>query len=253
MAISSAAISCLMSLPATFRAIMLASIAVTIIPARADTSAPALTLSQILDQMERHNQHQAEGLKRYKAVRHYQAEYQGYGSDIVGKMEVEVKFDASSGKSFQILSQRGSKLLCDKVLKKAVDSEKEASKNPAVTALTPANYKFELIGSEILNGRPSYVLKVDPLKKTKFLYQGQIWVDATDFAVAKIEAAPAKNPSFWISTTMIRYSNSKTGDFWLPHQTRSETKVRVGGSAVLTIDYGTYNINPDTPPEPATD
>jgi len=29
--------------------------------------------------------------------------------------------------------------------------------------------------------------------------------------------------------------------------------VRVGGSAVLTIDYGTYNINPDTPPEPATD
>jgi hypothetical protein len=161
-------------------------------------------------------------------------------------MEVEVTFDASSGKSFQILSQSGSKLLCDKVLKRAVDSEKEASKNPAVTALTPANYKFELIGSENLNGRQSYILKVDPLKKSKFLYQGQIWVDETDFAVAKIEAAPAKNPSFWISTTLIRYSNAKTGDFWLPHQTHSETKVRIGGSAVLTIDYGTYKIDTDT-------
>ena len=228
-----------------FYAIVL--VAAALPPAASQSPAPpGLSLPQILDKMERHNQHQAQRLKRYKAVRHYEAEYRGYGSNIMGKMEVEVTFDASSGKSFQILSQSGSKLLCDKVLKKAVDSEKEASKNPAVTALTPANYKFELIGSEILNGRQSYILKVDPLKKSKFLYQGQIWVDATDFAVAKIEAAPAKNPSFWISTTLIRYSNAKTGDFWLPHQTHSETKVRIGGSAVLTIDYGTYKIDTDT-------
>ena len=228
-----------------FYAIVL--VAAALLPAASQSPAPpGLSLPQILDKMERHNQLQAQRLKRYKAVRHYEAEYRGYGSNIMGKMEVEVTFDASSGKSFQILSQSGSKLLCDKVLKKAVDSEKEASKNPAVTALTPANYKFELIGSEILSGRQSYVLKVDPLKKSKFLYQGQIWVDATDFAVAKIEAAPAKNPSFWISTTLIRYSNAKTGDFWLPHQTHSETKVRIGGSAVLTIDYGTYKIDTDT-------
>ncbi len=228
-----------------FYAIVL--VAAALLPAASQSPAPpGLSLPQILDKMERHNQHQAQRLKRYKAVRHYEAEYRGYGSNIMGKMEVEVTFDASSGKSFQILSQSGSKLLCDKVLKKAVDSEKEASKNPSVTALTPANYKFELIGSEILSGRQSYVLKVDPLKKSKFLYQGQIWVDATDFAVAKIEAAPAKNPSFWISTTLIRYSNAKTGDFWLPHQTHSETKVRIGGSAVLTIDYGTYKIDTDT-------
>ena len=228
-----------------FYAIIL--VAAALLPAASQSPAPpGLSLLQILDNMERHNQHQAQRLKRYKAVRHYEAEYRGYGSNIMGKMEVEVTFDASSGKSFQILSQSGSKLLCDKVLKRAVDSEKEASKNPAVTALTPANYKFELIGSENLNGRQSYILKVDPLKKSKFLYQGQIWVDETDFAVAKIEAAPAKNPSFWISTTLIRYSNAKTGDFWLPHQTHSETKVRIGGSAVLTIDYGTYKIDTDT-------
>jgi hypothetical protein len=228
-----------------FYAIVL--VAAALLPAASQSPVPpGLSLPQILDKMERHNQHQAQRLKRYKAVRHYEAEYRGYGSNISGKMEVEVTFDASSGKSFQILSQSGSKLLCDKVLKRAVDSEKEALKNPAVTALTPANYKFELIGSENLNGRQSYILKVDPLKKSKFLYQGQIWVDETDFAVAKIEAAPAKNPSFWISTTLIRYSNAKTGDFWLPHQTHSETKVRIGGSAVLTIDYGTYKIDTDT-------
>ena len=29
---------------------------------------------------------------------------------------------------------------------------------------------------------------------------------------------------------------------WLPHQNRSESKIRVGGTAVLTIDYGVYPI-----------
>jgi hypothetical protein len=160
-------------------------------------------------------------------------------------MEVEVNFDAASGKRFRIVSQSGSKLLCEKVLKKAVDSENEAAQNKEATALTTANYKFELLGSESLNGRPAYILSVAPLKASKFLYRGKIWVDATDFAVAGIEAAPAKSPSFWISRTLIRYTSAKTGDFWLPQQSRSETKILIGGTAVLIIDYGTYQIVPD--------
>jgi hypothetical protein len=206
-----------------------------------------LSITEIVERMQRHNLSQTEALKHYQAMRHYQAEYHGYATTIEGKMEVEITFDASSGKSFRIVSQSGSKLLCDKVLKRAVESEKEASHDKGATALTPANYKFQLAGSENLNGRPAYILNVEPLKESKFLYRGKIWVDAADFAVVKIEAGPAKNPSFWISRTLIRSTNSKTGDFWLPQQTRSETKVRIGGSAVLAIDYGTYAIVEDLP------
>jgi hypothetical protein len=84
--------------------------------------------------------------------------------------------------------------------------------------LTPANYRFQLAGSENLNDRPAYILNVEPLKESKFLYRGKIWVDATDFAVSKIEVSPAKNPSFWISKTLIHFSSAKTGDFWLPQR-----------------------------------
>ncbi|MGB6743068.1 MAG: hypothetical protein WBE38_05360, partial [Terracidiphilus sp.] len=132
------------------------------------------------------------------------------------------------------------------VLKRAVDSEEEASQNKEATALTAANYKFQLVGTESLNGRPAYILSVTPFKASKFLYRGKIWVDAEDFAVAGIDAAPAKNPSFWISRTLIRYTSAKTGDFWLPRQSRSESKILIGGTAVLTIDYGSYQIVPDT-------
>jgi hypothetical protein len=206
-------------------------------------SATTLSSVQIVDQMQRHNQARAQALKHYKSVRHYQVEYRGFSKTVVAKMDVEVDFDASSGKSFRIVSQSGSKLLCEKVLKRAVESEKEAAQDKGATALTAANYRFHLAGSESLGGRTAYILDVEPVKESKFLYRGKIWVDAADFALAKIEAEPAKNPSFWISRTRIRFTNAKTGDFWLPEKNRSETKVRIGGTAVLTIDYGSYQIS----------
>ncbi len=158
-------------------------------------------------------------------------------------MKVEINFDATSGKSFRILSESGSKTFGEKILKRAMDSEIEASKDNGASALTPANYRFQLQGSESVNGRPAYILSVEPLTGSKFLYRGKVWVDATDFGVAKIEASPAKNPSFLISRTLIRWTYAKVGNFWLPQQSRSESKVRIGGTAVLTIDYGTYQIN----------
>jgi hypothetical protein len=216
-------------------------------PAYANTPAPAnLPLAQILASMEHRNQIQREALRHYRAVRQYQVEYQGI-TTIEAKMVVEFDFDATSGKSFRVVSQSGSKILGEKILKRAMESEIEASKDSGATALTPANYRFQLQGSESEDGRPAYILSVEPLKESKFLYRGKVWVDATDFAVAKVEASPAKNPSFWISRTLTQYTSAKTGNFWLPQQSRSEAKIRIGGTAVLTIDYGAYQINSDKP------
>jgi hypothetical protein len=196
--------------------------------------------------MEHRNQIQREALKHYRAVRQYHVEYQGLGT-VESRMEVQIDFDAASGKSFRIVSQSGSKILSDKILKRAMDSEVEASKDGGATSLTPANYRFQLLGSESLDGRPAYILSVEPLKESKFLYRGKVWVDAMDFAVAKIEAEPAKSPSFLISRTLVRWTYAKTGNFWLPQRSHSEAKIRIGGTAVLTIDYGTYQINSDKP------
>ena len=91
-----------------------------------------------------HDQARARALKHYHSTRHYAVEYRGFPTDLSASMVVEASFDAASGKSFRIVSQSGSKFLADKVLKRAVDSEKEASQDKGSTALTPANYKFNL-------------------------------------------------------------------------------------------------------------
>ncbi|HWG22094.1 MAG TPA: outer membrane lipoprotein-sorting protein [Terracidiphilus sp.] len=206
-----------------------------------------ISSTQIVALIEQHNTTQSQQIKHYQALRHYRVEYSGYATRIAAGMDVEVTFDVASGKTFRIVSQSGSKLLCDKVLKRAVDSEKEASEEKGSTALSIKNYQFQLVGTELVAGRLTYILKVDPIADSKFLYRGKVWVDAADYAVVKIEAEPAKNPSFWISKTVIAHNNVKIDGAWLPQKNRSESRIRVGGTAVLTIDYGTYHIAVEPP------
>lgn len=199
--------------------------------------------AEIVQAIGRHDQAQAKALERYRAQRHYEVEYRGFFKKITAKMDVELEYDSVSGKNFRIVSQSGSHTLCEKVLKRALDSEKDASQDHGAHALSIANYRFALLGSEMLNGRLSYVLQVDPVSSSPYLYRGKIWVDAADGAVSKMEVQPAKNPSFWISQTLIHQTNSRIDGFWLPQQNQSETKVRIGGRAVLTIDYGPYQMS----------
>jgi len=218
-----------------------------------ETPTPTATTAQIVEQMQRHDQRQARILQNYEGLRHYSVVYRGFARTITANMDVEVNYQSSSGKSFSIISQNGSGMLCDKVLKRALDSEKEASLDRSSTALNSVNYKFQLVGTDRVGDRPAYVLTVEPVSPSKFLYKGKIWVDATEFAVAKMEVQPAKNPSFWISRTLIHHTNGITSGFWLPEQNRSETKVRIGGTATMSIDYQSYRIKaqPDlstTPP-----
>lgn len=207
--------------------------------------APRLSAEQIVQQMAIRNRERAEDLKGYTDERHYSVTYSGFALKLSASMVVDATYDSPSTKDFRIVSEGGSKLLVDKVLKKLLETEKDAAAEPGQTALTAANYGFTLVGQESVNGRPCYVLQVDPKTDSRLLYRGKVWVDAKDFAVAQIEAEPAQNPSFWIRRTRIHHVYGKTGAFWLPEHNQSETDVRVGGTAVLTIDYGTYRTETD--------
>src|SRR3954454_1393570 len=152
----------------------------------ASPAGASLTSTQIVDEMSRHNRARAEALKHYQSVRHYEVEYKGYSARLDAKLVVEATYDAATGKTFRIVSQSGNKMLVDKVLKRLIESEQDAAQDKSSTALTPANYKFTLAGIENVAGRPAYVLDVEPLVDSKYLYRGKIWVDAVDFAVARI-------------------------------------------------------------------
>ena len=207
------------------------------------TSASDLTSGQIVERMVERNAKRSEELRGYTDERHYTVTYDGIPKAVTATMVVKATYEAPSTKRFQILSCTGPKVLVNRVLK-LLESEKNAAQNPDQIALTPDNYTFTFLGSREVAGQRRYAFHVDPKRDDQFLYRGEVYMDPEDFAITQIEVEPAKNPSFWIKKTRIDHVYKKTGQFWLPERNRTESKLRLGGTAVLTIDYGEYRVQP---------
>jgi hypothetical protein len=205
---------------------------------------PNLTAEQVAARLAEKNRERSLALREFEGSRIYQLQYQGLGGAKEAEMKVQMNFRAPATKSFTVTSQSGSKAILEHVFKKLLQSEQEAldEENHRASALTVENYDFTLLGSEKTGQGEAYVLDVKPRTRNKFLYQGKIWVSAADFAVTRIEATPAKSPSFWVKKTQIEHRYVKVGDFWLPARNRTESQIRLGGHAILTVDYMNYKI-----------
>jgi hypothetical protein len=217
--------------------------------------APApLTLSEIVGKMTEKNAQRAKALEHFQGRRIYQLDYKGFPADKHAEMTVNVKYDAPAREEFTVVSQSGPKWMINRVLKRIMETEREslAGENRASVQITSGNYDFTLLEPQDTDNSCSYVLGVQPKVVNKFLFRGKIWVDAKDFAVCRIEAEPAKNPSFWIKKTEIHHSFLKIGDFWLPAENRSVSIIRLDGRATLTIDYENYTIQSATAFQPTT-
>ncbi len=212
------------------------------------TTAP-LSVDQVVNNLVRKDEERARALRHYESTRVYRLSYRGFPGDRDAEMTVEATYDSPSTKSFKVISQRGSKLIIDRVFKRLLESEKEAVE-PAMharTLLNRDNYDFVLIGFESSGVNSSdkgsqYVLDVYPKVRSKYVYRGKVWVDGTDFAVTRIDAEPAQNPSFWTKKSEIRHEYMKVQDFWFPRRNESVSYIRLGGRATLTIDYDNYRV-----------
>ena len=213
---------------------------------------PQLSADQIVTNLVRRNLDRSQALAAYEGTRVYRLEYHGFPASRSAEMTVDVTYRAPGTEEFSIRSEKGSHLLIERVFHKLLQSEKEAltEENQARVALNNDNYRFALAGYEKVPTGSSYILSVEPLTNNKLLYRGRIWVDAEDFAVLRIEAVPAKNPSFWTKETKIEQAYAKVGDFWLPVSNRSSSTIRLGGHASLTIDYRDYQITAAAPLSP---
>jgi len=210
---------------------------------------PLQSSGQVVSNLVQKNAERASALPAFESTRSYRLDYGGLGGSRNAEMIVEMHFIPPSTKTFVVVSESGSKTLNERVIKRLIEEEKSAfePENQRRTALNESNYTFTLQRCEMTEQGSAYVLGVEPKEKSKYLYKGKIWVDASDFAVKKIEAEPAKNPSFWVKQTKIEQQYQKVDQFWLPTSNHSVSSVRLGGHANLTIIYSKYKWT-DTAP-----
>ena len=219
--------------------------------ASAVSGAP-LPADEVVRKLQQKNAERAAALDEFVGTRVYRMQYRGFPNNHDAEMVVTVTYHAPGAKQFKVVSQNGSKFIVDHVFTKLLEGEQEAAneENRRRTALSSENYDFSLAGYEKSPGGDQYILNLLPKTKNRFLYRGKIWVDAKDFAVVRIEGEPGKNPSFWIKKTEIAHRYVKLNDFWLPAENHTESVIRLGGTATLSIEYRDYKITRATPLAP---
>jgi hypothetical protein len=206
------------------------------------------TAEEIVARVQVKNAERQAVLGHYASERKYRVEYRGAGGEHSGEIVVRAEYFAPDQRRLTVVSESGSKLICEKVLRRLVESEQEAAQkaNRMQMMLSADNYDLVLIGKEKMDGMNVWVLKVSPKVESKFTYRGTVWVSAEDYAVIRVAGEPAKNPSWWIDRASFDSRYMRRGEFWLPGRNVSTSHVRIGGEATLTIDYGGYPVLAET-------
>ncbi len=208
-----------------------------------DGSPSTLTASEILERMVQADNQRAAALAGYSGVRRYRFENKKSGK--TAEMTVRMSCGSDGVKTFEVVAEKGSGFVRGHILRKMIEAESESSQKGErkESRIIPENYDFRLVGKETSDGRASYVLEINPKKPSKFAIRGRIWVDAEDFAIARIEGQPAKNPSFWIRSAKVEQRYGRNGQFWLPALNHSVAQARIFGQTEVVIEYSDYTTN----------
>ena len=201
---------------------------------------PPLTAPEIVERMVRADKERQAALAGYTGVRRYRFENKNFNKR--AELTTHVACDSSGAKTFEVTAESGSLFVRRHIIRRMIDAEREASQKGEheQTRIVPDNYDFRLIGTDTLDGRRSYVLEISPKTQNRFLIRGRVWVDADDFAIARIEGQPAKSPSFWIRSVQVVQRYERIGPFWLPVMNESKAEVKIFGATEVVIEYFDY-------------
>jgi len=216
--------------------------------ANAEASANSGTVSElagdeIVARMIEHNRVRNEHLQSYSAVREY--EIRNPDGRVSAKAVVRVDYRAPGKKTFQKVSEEGSWVVRRLVFDRLLQSEEEASSGQERrdSAISDDNYTFTTIGQENLATRRCFIVEVKPKRTDKYLFEGKLWIDAQDFAIAKISGHPAAKLSFWITRAdFVREFQSVEG-FWLPQLDETIVELKTHSTRVFRIEHQQYVIN----------
>src|SRR6267154_619963 len=212
-----------------------------------DTASVGLTSDEIVAKMLARNRLRNGQLRRYSAVRTY--EIRNLEGKLAAQAVVRVDYEAPDKKTFNKTSEKGSGIVRHLVFDRLMQSEGETSagREHHNSAITAANYTFVLAGKEEVGPYHCFVLEATPKRKDKYLFEGKIWIETEDFAVAKIAGHPAKKPSFWVNRADFVRQYQRIDGFWFPFRDETSVEVKMYGRRVFTVDHQQYVVNPANP------
>ena len=221
------------------------NVAVLICSAAVSLAADAPSADEVIAKMMERDHARLENIGAYSVTSKYVLDNKARHAE----MEVRWTRRINGVKEYAILSEQGDGGVRKHVFHRLLQAEVEASRpeQQAHTRITPDNYSFLLVGTEQIDGHEAFVIELEPKTQNKYLTRGRIWVEACDYAVIRVQGAPAHNVSFWTKNVNFVQTFEKQGLWWVPASNHSLTEARLFGRADLTIEHSAYEFTKTAP------
>lgn len=160
------------------------------------------------------------------------------------EMTVLLTYRRGQGKHFKILNTQYVSGLVRHAMLDLVEAEPRTTGDEKENGeVNEANYRAALLGTDTLNGHVCYHLSLSARKKSRYLIDGQAWVDAREYAVLRLKGRLSASVSFWVGRPYVEQDFAKFGQFWMPSYTKSTAHVKIAGETVLTIQDSGYQFD----------
>jgi hypothetical protein len=205
-------------------------------------SFPRLAPASALQAFERRSVLQERRLASYSATMLVLAQLPDIAQS--GEYELKKRYSAPQTLVFKVLHFAGDNFVKYNVILRLLESEVEHLRkdDPALTAVTSANYKFSYSGNSQMNGRPTYVFQLKPRRKGTSLFKGRIYLDAYSGNLVREEGRLVKSPSFFVKKIEFVQDFADIDSFTLPVHIHSEAQARFVGHTIVDIYQGDYQL-----------
>lgn len=185
----------------------------------------------IVTRMVAAQQQAKDNLRAYQATRKYSI---FKGAEQKSQVTAEVNYEPPQRKSFNILQSTGG--TGEGVIKKTLEHEVAATRNPHDYEISPANYDFEYAGESDCSGSRCFVLTLKPKRDCKDLIEGKAWVDQNSYLIRRIEGELAKSPSWWVKKALVVVEYGTVEGMWLQTKSIADAKLRMVGDYKLVSE-----------------
>ncbi len=172
-----------------------------------------------------------ERVRPYTVLREYRLSSEKQ-SDAESEVVAEVNFMPPGKKDYSIQNTVGNGR-GEKVVRRVLDHEAEMAGEWTQTAITEANYTFELLGREPVAGQNCYILQLTPKRDSRDLLKGKAWVDPSTYQIVRIEGEPARTPSWWVKSVKIVLQFADVRGMWMQTSAHADADVRLFGRHTL--------------------
>jgi len=159
-----------------------------------------------------------------------------------GEYELQRHYSAPHQLAFKAVRFTGDNFVKSNVILRLLQSEADhvQKDDPAMNAISPANYKFSYKGTAELGDRIVHVYQIKPREKRAGLFKGRIYLDVYSGSMVRAEGRLVKSPSWFVKKLEFVQDYADIDSFTFPVHIHSEAQARIVGRAVVDIYHSDY-------------